>query len=160
MTQENHTAANENKTTREQAGQTQQNNQEELERLRKMKYQATTIQQSWVDKFTPEETRRYRFVYDERTQYKLKHFGENDKTGRMLFHFYVRDLDNPDQVKYGTEQEFLLSKTHAIAILDEFEKGHYDLEITRHGTTNRDTRYEVKPIITATTTNTTPEAPA
>lgn len=78
----------------------------------------------------------------------------------MLFHFYVFDLNNPDQLKYGKDQEFLLAKTHAVAILIELEAGHFDLEITRRGTGNFDTKYEVKPIITTTPPAPTPTSAA
>lgn len=125
--------------------------QAEQERLRRLRYEAADIQKDWVDTFKDGETRRYRFVYDERTEYKLKHFKEGDE-GRMLFHFHVLNLDNLEQVKYGRDQEFLLAKTHAVAILDELIAGHYDLEITRRGSSNFGTRYEVKPILPATTT--------
>jgi hypothetical protein len=112
-----------------------------------------------VDTFKHGEIRRYRFVYDERTEFKLKHFKFDDARkpldeGRMLFHFHILDLDNPEQLKYGRDQEFLLARTHAVAILDELIAGHYDLEITRRGTSNLGTRYEVKPILPATTTKT------
>lgn len=112
-----------------------------------------------VDTFKHGEIRRYRFVYDERTEFKLKHFKFDDARkpldeGRMLFHFHILDLDNPEQLKYGRDQEFLLARTHAVAILDELIAGHYDLEINRRGTSNLGTRYEVKPILPATTTKT------
>lgn len=76
----------------------------------------------------------------------------------MLFLFHVFDLNNSDQLRYGKDQEFPLAKTHAVAILNELLAGHYDLEITRHGTGNFDTRYEVRPIITTTTTAPAPAA--
>jgi len=72
----------------------------------------------------------------------------------MKFYFYVFDLDYPEQLKYGKEQEFLLAKTHAKNILDCLIRGDYDLEITRHGLTNNDTRYEVKPIVTSSAATT------
>ncbi len=85
-------------------------------------------------------------MYDNRTGYKLKHFKEGKES--MRFHFYVRNLDDPDQLKYGPDEEFLLAKTRAVPILRELLAGHYDLEITRHGRPGSiDTRYEVKPIL-------------
>jgi hypothetical protein len=117
----------------------------EKERLKRLIYEASDSQKDWVDTFKDGETRRYRFVYDERTNHKLKHFKEGDE-GVMKYHFYVLNLDNPDQLKYGHDQEFLLAETHVLAVLRQLDAGNYDLEITRHGSGNLDTWYEVKPI--------------
>jgi len=39
----------------------------------------------------------------ERTDYKLKHFKEGDE-GSMRYLFYVLNLENPDQLRYGQEK--------------------------------------------------------
>jgi len=130
--------------------------QTELERLKKMRYEAEN-RKDWVDSFKDGETRRYRFVYDGRTGYRLKHYKFDDQKkpldqGIMKYHFYVFNLDDPEQLRYGKDQEFLLVKTHSKNILDCFIQGHYDLKITRHGKGPFDTRYEVEPIVTTPAT--------
>lgn len=124
--------------------------QEERERLGRLLY-ASKGAKTWMPTLNDGETKRLRFVFDERTRYDEKRYSPDNPAEKpaMKQFFYVLDLDDPEEVQFGEAREFLMSKTQCGDILNYLMLGYRDMEITRHGD-DKKTWYEVKIIKAAT----------
>lgn len=86
--------------------------QEEKDRLYRQIYEAKS-DKPWIDTL-----RDQKVLVCVRWKYKPKKYDQHEPgEGTYKYHFYVFDLDDQEQLNYGTEKEFLLAKTHALLIL-------------------------------------------